>query len=171
MDPSNYADDSNISIVYASPSPVFPLSRNRNTFIERYGWDNTSEVTMWWTRTDLNFKGRSCTSAKELFLFQSWDEEARSAWETKLGLSRSPTRQWLPIFDLQTRPDRLSSLFLGFLSRRTFSFVQTGSSSIWTRSDYPNIIILWILKLQPTRSRSLEIIVLRRLFLEALDKV
>lgn len=139
--PLNYADESNTSIVYASPSLVSPLSRNRNTFIERYRRDNTPEVTIRWnSRTDLNFKGRPRISAKGTLSLarRVWNEEARPTWETKLGLSRSH----LPDNDFQSSIYRrdLSSFWLLF--RRTFSFVRTDSSSIWTRPDYPSIIIL-----------------------------
>lgn len=150
--------------------PAFPPSRNRNTFIERYGWGDTPEVTMRWTRTDLNFKGRPRTSAKKLFSFRS----LRRRKPDRHGKPSSVCRARPPNNDFQSSIYRrdLIAFLVWFLFHRMFTFVQTDSSSFSTRSDYPGIIILWILKLQPTRSRSLEILVLRRLFFAgALDEV
>lgn len=119
--------------------PAFSPSRNRNTFIERYGWDDTPEVTMRWTRTDLNFKGRPRTSAKELFSFRS----LRRRKPDRHGKPSSVCRARPPNNDFQSSICRrdLTAFLVWFLFHRMFSFVRTDSSSISTRSDYPGIII------------------------------
>lgn len=64
---------------------VFPLSRKRNTFIEYYGRDDTSEVTMWWTQTDdLNFKGRPRAPSQRNSLSLS-ESQRRESCPTGMG--------------------------------------------------------------------------------------